>query len=68
MPDSFGKRHRREVKAKKAAAFEERRIERARRRQDRAAGLIEPGSPVQAAEEPPEHPRSDEDAGADASG
>jgi len=33
MPDSFGKRQRREVKAKAAAAREERRIARNRRRE-----------------------------------
>ena len=40
MPDSFGKRQRREVKAKKAAAREERRAASTQRREDRAAGLI----------------------------
>lgn len=39
MPDSFGKRQRREVKAKAAAAREERRIARNRRRENRAAGI-----------------------------
>ena len=46
MPDSMGKRQRRDVKARKAAAIEERRLARARRREDRANGLIEPGSPI----------------------
>jgi hypothetical protein len=46
MPDSFGKRARRDVKARKAAAREERRVARARRREDRAAGLIEAGPPI----------------------
>jgi hypothetical protein len=46
MPDSFGKRARRDVKAKKAAAREERRVARAQRREDRAAGLIEAGPPI----------------------
>jgi hypothetical protein len=32
MPESFGKRQRREAKARKAAAREERRVERNRRR------------------------------------
>jgi hypothetical protein len=41
MPDSFGKRQRREVKAKAAAAREERRVARNRRREDRAAGVVE---------------------------
>ena len=39
MPDSMGKRQRRDVKAKKAAAIEERRLARAQRRADREAGL-----------------------------
>ncbi|MBI3649276.1 MAG: hypothetical protein HY240_11090 [Actinobacteria bacterium] len=50
MPDSFGKRQRREVKAKKAVAREERRVARAQRRDDRAAGVIEPGTPIEASE------------------
>jgi hypothetical protein len=48
MPDSFGKRQRREVKAKKAVAREERRLARNQRREDRAAGLIEAGTPIEA--------------------
>jgi hypothetical protein len=43
MPETFGKRQRREVKAKKAAAREERRLARNQRRADRAAGLLDPG-------------------------
>jgi len=39
------------VKAKKAAAFEERRLARTRRREDRTAGLIDTGAPIAAAEE-----------------
>ena len=50
MPDSFGKRQRREVKAKKAVAREERRVARAQRREDRAAGLIDPGTPIEPAD------------------
>jgi hypothetical protein len=46
MPDSYGKRQRRDVKAKKAAAREDRRVARNQRREDRAAGLIEAGPPV----------------------
>lgn len=46
MPESFGKRQRRDVTARKAAAREERRIARAKRREDREAGLIEPGPPL----------------------
>lgn len=50
MPESFGKKQRRDVKAKKAAARDERRIARAKRKSDREAGLIEPGPPIQANE------------------
>jgi len=46
MPETFGKRQRREVSAKKAAAREERRLERAKRKQDRDAGVIESGPPL----------------------
>ena len=46
MPDSFGKRQRRDAKAKKATAREERRLARNQRRADRAAGVLEPGPPV----------------------
>lgn len=46
MPESFGKRQRRDVNARKAVAREERRLARNKRREDRAAGLIEPGSPI----------------------
>ena len=46
MPDSLGKRQRRDANAKKAAAREERRLARAARRRDREAGLIEPGPPL----------------------
>jgi hypothetical protein len=46
MPDSFGKRQRREVKAKKAAAREERRLARNQRRHDRAAGILDVGAPL----------------------
>ncbi len=51
MPDSVGKRQRRDANAKKAAAREERRIARAGRRKDREAGLIEPGPPIGPAEQ-----------------
>jgi len=46
MPESYGKRQRRDSKAKKAAAIEERRRARAQRKEDRAAGLIESGPPL----------------------
>lgn len=51
MPDSLGKRKRRDVTAKKMAAREERRVARAARRKDREAGLIEPGPPIGPAEQ-----------------
>jgi hypothetical protein len=51
MPDSFGKRARRDANAKKAAAREERRLARAQRRTDREAGLIEKGVPIGQAEQ-----------------
>jgi hypothetical protein len=50
MPESYGKRQRKTAKANKAAAREERRVARAQRNADRAAGLIEAGTPIQAAE------------------
>lgn len=62
MPDSVGKRKRRDVTARKAAAREERRLARASRKKDREAGLIEPGPPIGEAEQsewlrdPPEPP------------
>ena len=46
MPDSMGKRQRRDVKARKAAAIEQRRLARNQRKEDRAAGLIESGPPL----------------------
>ena len=51
MPDSFGKRARRDANAKKAAAREERRVARAQRRTDREAGVIEKGVPIGQAEQ-----------------
>jgi len=51
MPDSIGKRKRKDVNAKKQAAREERRVARAERRRDREAGLIEPGPPIGPAEQ-----------------
>jgi hypothetical protein len=46
MPESFGKRQRRDVTARKAAAREERRIARNKRREDRATGVLAPGAPL----------------------
>ena len=40
MPDSAGKRQRREAKAREAAAIEERRLARNQRRTDRANGVV----------------------------
>lgn len=51
MPDSYGKRARRDANAKKAVAREERRVARAQRRTDREAGLIEKGVPIGPAEQ-----------------
>ena len=51
MPDSVGKRKRRDVTARKHAAREERRLARASRKKDREAGLIEPGPPIGEAEQ-----------------
>jgi hypothetical protein len=50
MPDSVGKRQRRDAKAKKAVAREDRRLARAKRQADRDAGLIEPGTPIEASD------------------
>jgi hypothetical protein len=50
VPETFGKRQRTNVKQKKAADREERRLARAQRKSDREAGLIEPGPPIQANE------------------
>jgi len=51
MPETFGKRQRKDVKARKAAAAEERRVARAQRRKDREAGIIEPGTRIATPEE-----------------
>ena len=48
MPESYGKRQRQDVKARKAAAREERRVARAKRDADRAAGIVESGTPIEA--------------------
>lgn len=50
MPESYGKKKRRDVKSRKQADREERRVARNQRRADRAAGLIEKGPPVEAAD------------------
>jgi hypothetical protein len=60
VPESYGKRQRNTARAKKVAAREERRLERKQRDADRAAGLIEAGTPI-APNEPddlPEFPPS----------
>lgn len=51
MPESVGKRQRRDAKQKKAVTREERRLARNQRREDRAAGLIEPGTPIEESED-----------------
>jgi hypothetical protein len=51
MPESYGKRQRKQVKAKKATAREERRLARNQRKADREAG-IRPRGPQEG--EPPE--------------
>ena len=50
MPESYGKRQRSTARAKKVAAKEERRLARQQRDADRAAGLIEAGTPIEANE------------------
>jgi hypothetical protein len=42
MPETFGKRQRQAVKARKVAAREERRIARNKRRESIAAGVVDP--------------------------
>ncbi len=46
VPESYGKRQRNTAHARKVAAREERRLERKQRDADRAAGLIEAGTPI----------------------
>jgi hypothetical protein len=46
VPETFGKRQRGVVKARKAAAREERRLARNQRRAERAAGEVPPGPPL----------------------
>jgi hypothetical protein len=43
MPESYGKRQRKQVRTRKASAREERRIARNQRKADREAGLLERG-------------------------
>ncbi len=61
MPESVGKRKRRDVTARKLAAREERRVARAARRRDREAGLIESGPPIGPAEQQEWLPGRDEE-------
>jgi hypothetical protein len=70
MPETFGKRARRAVKDRKAQAREERRVARNQRRDDRAAGVLEPGPPVEAAEplEPWPAPRDEGEGDRDGQG
>lgn len=60
MPDSLGKRQRRDANAKKLAAREERRVARSDRKRDRDAGLIDKGVPIGAAEQSEFLPDADE--------
>jgi hypothetical protein len=57
VPESYGKRQRNTARAKKVAAREERRLERKQRDADRAAGLIEAGTPI-APNEPEDFPEA----------
>jgi hypothetical protein len=59
MPDSMGKRARREVNAKKQDAREQRRIARNQRRADREAGVI-PRGPELAEPEPEDLPEPEQ--------
>jgi hypothetical protein len=56
MPETFGKRQRQSVKARKAAEREERRVARNQRREARAAGTEDPfawlGEPPDLEDEP----------------
>ena len=60
VPDSYGKRARRDANAKKQAAREARRAERAQRNRDREAGLIDKGVPIGPAEQSEFLPDADE--------
>jgi hypothetical protein len=46
VPETYGKRQRGVVKARKAAAREERRLARNQRREKRASGEVPPGPPL----------------------
>jgi hypothetical protein len=54
LPDSYGKRQRNQVKAKKATAREERRVARNERRAQRAADALG-GPPPEVLEGEPDH-------------
>ena len=60
MPDSLGKRQRRDAKLKMLAAREDRWLARAERKRDREAGVIEKGVPMGAAEQSEFLPDADE--------
>jgi hypothetical protein len=72
MPETFGKRQRGAVKAQKAAAREERRLARNRRKANREAGLPEDwmAPPADADDESvsAEHPDPDAEPGPDGEG
>lgn len=54
MPDSYGKRQRQQVKARKDAAREQRRVARNQRRADRSPGALDPASDDPSLPEEPE--------------
>jgi hypothetical protein len=66
MPESYGKRQRSQVKAKKATAREERRLARNQRKADREAGVLAPGPeegpPNDVIEPEPQVPSSEDEA------
>jgi hypothetical protein len=62
MPDTFGKRQRNSVKVRNAAAREERRVARNRRRANREAGLpqdYDPGASPEADDSLPQEQATD---------
>ncbi len=46
MPETYGKRQRRDLRQRKIAAREERRVARSQRKDQRAAGLIPPDAEI----------------------
>jgi hypothetical protein len=63
VPDSYGKRNRQAVKARKAAARDERRVARNQRQKEREiTGTVGEGAPIEAAEPDPDLAPSPPDA------